>query len=152
MMGAPAPASDEVAALRQEVAVLRTQFTDLVAQLNALRAEVAQMKGQPAPAPLRMPAVDVGRPGERAQAAPGRESPASAPVRDPGLESLFRRLIGRDLPKERADRLAQEITEYVGDNRALQKQAADMMVVALTRNYGTPYAQQLMRGLQGKWR
>jgi hypothetical protein len=133
------PSSDEIAALRRDLAALQAQYQSLLPALNDLRRQVAELRKETPPPPLQA------RPGADRAPLPG------AKPQDPTLEGFLRRLIRPDAPAEEIDRTAKELATYVGENKDLQRQSHDGFVLVLHLKYGTPYAQQVMRGLQEKW-
>jgi hypothetical protein len=137
--GSPSP--EEIAAVRRDLAALQAQYAALLPVLNDLRRQVAELRKETPPPPL---------PG--APAASGRSPLPGAKPDDPKLESYLRRLIRPEASTEEVDRAAKELAAYVGENKERQKQSYNGFVLVLHLNYGSPYAQQVMRGLQEKWR
>lgn len=135
------PAAEEIATLRRDLAALQSQYEALLPALNDLRRQVAELRKEPPPPALQ----------PRAPAADRPPLPGAKP-QDPALEAYLRRLIRPDASAEEIDRVAKELVAYVGDSKDRQKQSYDGFVLVLHLKYGTPYAQQVMRGLQERWR
>jgi hypothetical protein len=106
---------------------LRDAVKALIAEVQALRREVAELRGSAGASPSR-PAV-------RAQDLPG-----AAPT-DAKLIGLLRSFIQPTNDTLTVDRVVKEVEEYVKGNADLTKQAIDGWTRVLFLKYGTEYAQ-----------
>jgi hypothetical protein len=110
---------------RSSEAGLRASVDALVAEVESLRRELAQQRGQrPAAKPPQQPL------------------PGASPT-DEKLTSLLRQFISPANDDATVDRVLSDVKAYIQDDVALKQQARDGWIRVLHLQYGTGYAQKV---------
>jgi hypothetical protein len=112
---------------RTSEAGLRASVDALVAEVEALRRELTQQRGEAPPA-----------------ARPQQPIPGAAPT-DAKLTGLLRQFIQPSNDDATVDRVLSEVKAYVRDNAELTQQARDGWIRVLHLQYGTDYAKKAGR-------